>query len=150
MATFVTFHEFGSVLGQKLIDMDSDTFRVALVAAANAPNQGTFDELADLTQISAGNGYTQVADGAGLALASVTYAESGAGTGIWVWDAADFVFTASGGSIATFRYVVLVDDTSTNNKLVGYWDSGADQIITVGNTFTGVIGANGILRLTVT
>jgi hypothetical protein len=48
------------------------------------------------------------------------------------------VWTASGGSIGPFRYVILFNDTPTSpaDPLIGYWDIGTNVTITTGNTFT--------------
>ena len=130
MATFTFFHEFKNNLANGAIDLDSHSFKIALTNTA--PTAATDDELADITQISAGNGYTT----GGNALASVVWEETGAGVGTWRFVSADNVFTASGGSIGPFRYVVLYDDTSTNDKLMGYLDYGTGLTVTDGNTFT--------------
>ena len=141
MATFTFFHEFKGNLGEKLIDMNGDTFKVALTNSA--PVAATDDELADITQISGTNGYTT----GGVTLANPSWAETGAGTGVWRFTSDDFSWTASGGDIATFRYLVLYSDTSTNDKLVGYLDYGGAVNITNGNTFTGDVGASGYFEL---
>ena len=141
MATFTFFHEFKGNLGEKLIDMNGDTFKVALTNTA--PTAATDDELADITQISGTNGYTT----GGVTLANPSWAETGAGTGVWRFTSDDFSWTASGGDIATFRYLVLYSDTSTNDKLVGYLDYGGAVNITNGNTFTGDVGASGYFEL---
>ena len=143
MATFTFFDEFGLNLGKKLIDLSADTFKLALTNTA--PTADTDDELADVTQISGTNGYTT----GGTALTGVTWAETGAGTGIWQFTSADVTFTASGGDIATHRYAVLYSDTSTNDKLVGYVDRGASAVVTNGNSRTWDVGASGWFTLTV-
>lgn len=145
MATFTFFDDFGLNLGEKLIDLNGDTFKWALTNTA--PTAATDDALADITQISAANGYPS----GGTALTSVTWAETSGGSGVWKFSAADTVFTASGGSIGPFRYAVLYDDTTTSpaDALVGYLDYGSAVTITDGNTFTIDVGANGIFTLTV-
>lgn len=145
MATFTFFDEFGKFLGDGTIDLDSHTFKWALTNAA--PTPATYDTLSDITQISAGNGYTS----GGTALTSVTWTETGGGTGVWRFSAADTVFTASGGSIGPFRYAVLYDDTPTSpaDPLVGYLDNGSAVTITDSNTFTIDVGSGGIFTLTV-
>lgn len=143
MTTFVMFHEAMFNIGNGAIDLDSHTFKAVL--SNTAPVQGTDDELADITQIAGTNGYTT----GGVTLTSVTWLESGAGTGIWVFTCADFSWTASGGSIPTFQYVVIYDDTSTGDKLVGYLDYGAAVNITNGNTFNADVQAAGLARFTV-
>lgn len=140
MATFTLFDEFINNLGNGNIDLDSDTFKAVLTNTA--PTAATDDELADITQIANGNGYTT----GGVTLANVTWAETGAGTGVWEWSADDFSWTASGGTFGPFRYVVIYDDTSTGDKLVGYLDYGSSISITSGNSFTVDIGSGGILQ----
>lgn len=140
MATFTLFDEFIFSLGGSDIDLDSDTFKAVLSNVA--PNAQNNTVLADITQIANGNGYTT----GGVTLAGVTWAETGAGTGIWQWTANDFSWTASGGAIAQFRYVIIYDDTSASDKLIGYLDYGAAVDITITNSFTVDIGASGIFR----
>lgn len=141
MATFVFYDEFKLNVTNANINLSTDTFKIALTNTA--PVVATHDEFLDITEISAGNGYTA----GGQALDSVTWAETGAGTGIWQFTSADEVFTASGGSIGPFRYIVLYSDTSTNDKLVGYLDYGSSISITDGNTFTVDVGAGGWFTL---
>ena len=57
-------------------------------------------------------------------------------------------FTASGGSIATFRYAVLYNATPASGNLVGWWDYGTTLGITGGNSFQVQTDAvNGVLQL---
>lgn len=143
MATFTLFDEFKRYLGDGTIDLDTHSFRIVLTNSA--PTTGTNTVLADITQIANANGYTT----GGNTLGTVTWAETGAGTGIWQWTSADSVWTASGGSIGPFRYVVVYDDTPTSpaDPLVGLLDYGSNVTITTGNTFTVDVGANGWFRL---
>lgn len=141
MATFTFFHEFKKFLGDGTIDLDSHTFKAVLTNTA--PTVATDDELADITEIANGVGYLT----GGVALTSVTWLETGAGLGVWRWNAADFTWTASGGNIGPFRYIVIYDDTATGDPLVGYYDYGTNLTITDGNAFTVDIGANGIFEL---
>lgn len=143
MATAVVFHEAMLNIGNGAIDLDSHTFKAVLSAVA--PVQATSDELADITEIANGNGYTT----GGVTLTGVTYTESGAGTGIWVWTSDDFSWTASAGSMADFRYVVIYSDTSTGDKLLLYIDYGATVTVTVGNTFLVDVQTAGLVRFTV-
>jgi hypothetical protein len=143
MATFTFFHEFKRYLGDGTIDLDSHAFKWLLTNSA--PNAGTNTVLTDITEISAGNGYTA----GGQAADSVTWAETGAGTGVWRFSCADEVFTASGGDFAQARYLVLYDDTPTSpaDPLVGFLDYGAAFTLTSGNTLTIDVGANGLFEL---
>jgi hypothetical protein len=117
-STFTFYQDFKEQLGKGVHNLSSHTIKVALTNAA--PNVATHVQLSDITQISTGGGYTGGAGG-GVALASVTYTETG-GTGTFI--AADTVITASGGSIGPFRYAVFYNDTATSpaDALIGYLD----------------------------
>jgi hypothetical protein len=144
MATFVFFDEFKPQLANEEHDLGSDTFKVVLTNTA--PTVATDDALADITQIANGNGYTT----GGATLTSVTWAETSGGSGVWQFTSADVVWTASGGSIGPFRYVVLYNDTPTTptvDPLVGYLDYGSSITVTTGNTFTVDVGASGWFQL---
>jgi hypothetical protein len=140
LATFTLFDEFINNLLNGNIDLDSDTFKAVLTNSA--PTADTHDELADITQIANGDGYTT----GGVTLTGVALAETGAGTGVWRWTADDFSWTASGAGFGPFRYVVIYSDTSTGDKLVGLLDYGSSISITASNSFTVDVGSNGILQ----
>ena len=96
---------------------------------------------ADLTDISAGNGYT-----AGGTAVTITTSAQTAGLYKLVGD--DVVFTASGGSIGPFRYAVLYNDTATNDELIGWWDYSSSITLLAGETLTVDLDAsNGILTI---
>lgn len=143
MATLTIVDEFFAHLGNKVHNLGADSFKMALTNTA--PVQATTAVFADLTEISAGNGYSA----GGPTLDSEAWAETGSGTGIWQFTSADEVVTASGGSIGPFRYVVMYNDTPTSpaDPVVGYLDYGSSITITTGNTFTVDVGANGWFRL---
>lgn len=96
----------------------------------------------DLTEISAGNGYS-----AGGSATTITHSRT-SGTSKII--GSDVVFTASGGTIGPFRYAVLYDDTPTSpaDPLVGFWDYGASITLNSGETFTVDFDAtNGVFQL---
>ena len=84
----------------------------------------------DLTEISAGNGYT-----AGGADAQGTWAEA---SGTATLTGTMIVWTASGGTIGPFRYVDLYNDTQTTpaDPLIGWWDYGSSITLQIGETFS--------------
>jgi len=139
MATFTKFNKFIENLGRKAFNLNTDTLKIALTNTA--PTAATDGVLADITQISAGNGYTS----GGAAVGSNAYSQTG-GTGKLTGN--DVVFTASGGTIGAFRYAILYDDTATNDELIGYWDYGSGVTLQDGETFTvDVNPSNGYLQL---
>jgi hypothetical protein len=140
MVSFVKFQPFVEALGRKLIDLNADTLKVALTNTA--PTAATDDELADITQVANGNGYTT----GGTAAASNAYSHTG---GVGKLTANDVVFTGSGAGFGPFRYAVLYSDTSTNDKLIGYWDYASSISLGAGDTFTvDFDGTTGILTIT--
>jgi hypothetical protein len=134
MAAFVKYEVFSENLSEKVHNLDTDTIKVALTNTA--PNAATHGVLADITEISAGNGYT-----AGGADTQNATSRSGGTTSI---TGVDVVFTASGGSIGPFRYVVLYNDTPTSpaDPLIGYWDYGSGVTLLTGETFTVDFGSS--------
>ena len=131
---------FLEYMGDNTIDMDADTFKVGLYLSTSNAATLTTDDVAALTNEHANaNGYTT----GGNTLASVTWAEA---TGTVTFDAADTVWTASGGPI-TARFAVIYSDTSVTDKLVAYSlldTAPADVTATDGNTLTIQMNASGI------
>jgi len=98
---------------------------------------------ADLTEIAAGNGYSA----GGSAAVFVSGAQT---SGTYKLVLSNVTFTASGGSIATFRYAVLYNSTPASplKPLIGYYDYGTTISITNGNSFQVQFDAtNGVLTL---
>ena len=95
MATFTKFEDFVEQLGKGVHDFSSDSLRLALTNAANAPVV-TNTVLANLTEIS----YTNVLGGANPSLDGETWTETG---GVAKLVITDEVITASGGSIAAMN-----------------------------------------------
>jgi len=77
--------------------------------------------IADITEITAGNGYV----------------------------ANDITLTASGGSIGPYRYAVLYNSTAANGPIIGWYDKGA--AVTLNDTDSDTFdfdGTNGALTFT--
>lgn len=134
MATFNKFNQFAEDLGLEVHNLNTDTLRVYLTNAA--PDAAADLVKADLAEIAGGNGY--VAGGADI---SGVWSETG-GTGTLT--GTDVTWTASGGSIGPFRYVVLYNDTPTSpaDPLIGWWDYGSAVTVNDGESFTVDFGAS--------
>lgn len=124
---FVKFYSFSTDLTNGKHDFSSHAFKIMLTNTAPAL---TNTAKANITEITAGNGYTAGGN-------TVTVTKSNA-SGVETLFCTDSVFTASGGSIATLRYAVLYNDTQTvpAKPLIGYWDYGSSVSVAVGQTFT--------------
>lgn len=139
MATFNKFESFVEAVAEKVHNLGSDTLKVLLT---NSAPVATNTVKANLTEISAGNGYTAGGTAATISSSSQT-------SGTYKLVLADVVFTASGGSIGPFRYAVLYNDTATNDELIGWWDYGSSITLASGETFTvDFDGTTGVLTIT--
>lgn len=138
MATFNKFHSFVEALAEKVHNLGSDTLKVMLTNSAPSASNTV---KANITEISAGNGYT-----AGGSAASITSSAQTSGTYKLVL--ADVTFTATG-TMGPFRYAVLYNDTASNDELIGYWDYGSSVTLQNGETFTTDFDAtSGVLTIT--
>jgi len=133
------------------VDIDGDTFRIALSntapasEASNPLNDGN-GVLANVTQIS----YTNYSDTLTVdrQLQGITSTRS---SGVYTLDSTvDFTITASGGTLATFRYIYLYDDTSTApaDPIVCVWDYGSPVALASGDSLALSFNASGILTIT--
>lgn len=139
MAAFNKFYPFVEALAEKVHNLGSDTLKVMLVNSPAPTNTNSVK--ADLTEISAGNGYT--AGGA-----TVTITASSQTGGLYKLVGNDITITASGGSIGPFRYAVMYNDTAASDNLIGWWDYGASITLASGDSLTIDFDAsNGILTL---
>ena len=106
----------------------TDTLNVYL--SNTAPNVATHTVKADLAEVSTGNGYSGPQD---------TQNDSTRSGGTVTLTGVSLTITASGGSIATFRYVVLYNDTPTTpnaDPLIAYWDYGSALTLADGESIS--------------
>jgi hypothetical protein len=124
-------------------DVDGDTYKAVLSNVA--PTKAGTQLIGTITQITGAGSYAPVT------LTGISWAETGAGSGIWQFSSAAFAWTASGANFDTARYIAIYDDTPTvpADPVVGFLDYGTTFVVTDGSTFTVTPGANGIYRITV-
>jgi hypothetical protein len=128
MATYNKFQDFAEQFGLAKHNLNTDQLNVYL---SNATPSASLDAVkADLAEISAGNGY--VADGIDTLN---TWAEA-SGTGTLTGTKA--VWTASGGTIGPFQYLVLMNVTQASplKPLIAWWDYAAALTLQIGETFS--------------
>lgn len=139
MAAYNKFQQFVEDLVAGVHDFDAHTFKIMLT---NTAPVATNTIKANLTEISAGNGYT-----AGGTATTITVSETGGTAKV---TGTDVVFTATG-AVGPFRYAVLYNDSPTSpaDPLIAWWDYGSS--ISLANTETFTVdfdGTNGIFQLT--
>ena len=121
MATFNKFNSFSEALAEKVHNLGSDQLTVALT---NSAPLATNTILANITEISYTNCSTR----------NITTVSSSQTSGTYTLALTDLVLTASGGSVGPFRYVVVYNNTATNDELIGWVDYGSS--ITLADTET--------------
>lgn len=127
MATWNIVNDFIESLGDETHNLTADTLKVALSNTAPTASTANF---AALTEITAANGYTA----GGTALTGTSYSQTG-GTGTLAFST-DLTFTASGGAIATFRYLYLYNDTAAADEGIAWLDYGTTVDLASGESFT--------------
>lgn len=123
MAVFNKFNSFVEAVAEKVHNLGSDTLKIMLT---NTAPVATNTVKANITEISAGNGYT--AGGS-----QATQISSSQTSGVYSLALNPVVFTATG-AVGPFRYAVLYNDTASNDELIGWYDYGS--AITLANTET--------------
>jgi hypothetical protein len=127
MAAFNKHNQFVEDLALGVHQLNTGLLKVLLTnvapTAANAVK-------ADLTEISAGNGYTAGGEDTQNTLAEASGTATLTGTKV--------VWTAAGGTIGPFRYVDIYNDTPTSpaDPLIGWWDYGSALTLQIGETFS--------------
>ena len=140
MASFNKFNAFVADVANKVHNLGSDTLKILLTNTAPTSANAV---KTDITEISAGNGYTAGGNTAALTSSSQS-------SGLYKLILANpATWTASGGSVGPFRYAVLYNSTAASGNLIGYWDYGSAVTLASGETFTVSLDAtNGTLQLT--
>ncbi len=138
MATsaFFKFNSFTEAVAEKVHNLGSDTLEVALT---NTLPVNTNTVLGNISQIS----YTF------LNARTLTVSGSAQTGGVYKLTIADKTLTSTGGSTGPFRYVVLFNQTATNDELIGWYDYGSS--ITLGDGESLLLNfddANGVLTIT--
>ena len=142
-SNWTIYDQFKLKLGNKVVNLGSDTCKMALFTSTSNANTGslataTYSNLTN--EVANANGYTT----AGVTLTSVTWTNA---SGTETFTCANASWNASGGSI-TARYAVIYD--STTGDLVCYCtldSTPADVTVTTGNTLTVQINGSGVFTL---
>ena len=136
MASFNKFQDFAEQLGKGIHQLHAAGHTLKVYLSNATPSAADDAVKADLAEITMTNEATH---GAGGGDVQNDYTESG-GTGTLT--GTDVVFTASGGTVGPFQYVVLYNDTAGSDNLIGWWDYGSAVTLQDGETFTVDFGAS--------
>ncbi|MDR3427812.1 hypothetical protein [Silvimonas sp.] len=139
-ASFNKFNQFVQDLADGVHNFGTNTINVGL---SNTAPVATNTVWANITEISAGNGYT-----AGGNAAAVTSAAQTAGVFKLIL-ANPATWTASGTGMGPFRYAVIYNNTATSKNLIGWYDYGSSITLNSGEQFQVSFDAtNGVLTIT--
>lgn len=115
------FNSFVENVNEKVFNLGSDTLKVALT---NSAPVATNTILANITEISYAN----------LSARTITQSSSAQSSGTYKLILNALTLTATG-AVATFRYIVVYDDTATNDELVCWFDRGSTLTMANGDTY---------------
>ncbi len=139
----LAFQKFNSAvqqLGSGSFIFATDTLKVALTNTAPVASNSV---IGDITQIAGVNGYTT----GGATTGSNTWTNT-SGTSKLTPGNASVSWTASGGSMGTFQYLVLYDNTDASKHLIGWWDYGSSVTLADTQQFVGTFDSvNGLFRV---
>ncbi len=138
----VFFEKFSEDLNAGVHQLNAADHELKLMLTNTAPDHASDTVFADITEISAGNGYT-----AGGKDIQNDLSRTGDTTTLV---AVDVTWTASGGSIGPFRYAVLYNNTpaSPAKPLICSYDRGSEYTVPDGDGFTTDFLSDGVYDLT--
>lgn len=128
MPTYNKFQDFVEQLVEGVHDFDAHTFRLFL--SSTAPTAG----MAALSEVTGQIAYTNISGGVAPQVTMQTSEASGTMT-----VAADAVVVTATGTVPTFRYYGIYNDSATTpvvDALVCWWDHGSDVNLATSETFT--------------
>ena len=136
MAVFNKFDQFVVDLAAGVHVLTTAGSQLDIILSNTAPVAATNAIKTDITEIA----YTNITETVPADTTNVG-AETPAGT--WDVSGTDIVLNATG-AVATFRYVVLFNDTPAAplDPLIGWWDYGSGVTLANGESFTVDFGAS--------
>jgi len=124
MAIYNKFNSFVEALAEGKHNLSADTLKVALSNALNAPSASADAVLADITTVSVAN----------LGDVTLTVSSSSQTNGTYTLVVTDKTLTATG-DVPAFRYIIIYNDTATNDELICYFDYTSEVTLASGDTF---------------
>ena len=125
MANYNKFQCFVEDLAEGKHNLASDSLKVALSSNANAPSASLDKKLADITTIAS----------PAVDSVTLTVSESSQTAGTYKLVVNDLTMTASG-AVGPFQYVIIYNDTATDDPLIAWYDYGSEVTLASGDTFT--------------
>jgi len=120
MAEYTKINSFSEALAEGKHNFETNTLKVALTNTAPLPTATKLSELTDPIT-------------SGMDTMTLVKTSSGQTAGTYKYIPADLTMTATA-EVGPFRYVVIYDDTSTDDLLVCFFDMGASISREIGET----------------
>jgi hypothetical protein len=141
-ATYNKYYGWVNSIHNAGINIGSDTLKLALLlddAGTTVPvaTNTVWANISSKETAGAGHGY--VAGGASLSVGGGQITTNTQSSGTYTLAGSQVQWTASGGTIGPFRYVVLYDSSPNGSivaPLICWWDYGSDITLNVGDSFT--------------
>lgn len=128
MAAFNWFNSFSEALAEKVHNLGADNITIALSNTAPGAADTVFAPLTAHPPPAAANGYA-------VAVAPVASSVNAAGNYTLTFGT-PVVFTAVGGQIGPFRYVIFYNDSAAADEVIGWLDYGSSLTLEADETFT--------------
>jgi hypothetical protein len=144
VGAWTVYNEAKKYIGAALLNLTTAK-RISLHTSASNANTATLSIFSELTnEVGSGNGYSS----SGKALASILWT-AGASAGQIMFDAADVVWTATGGTIANIKFAVISNTSggASGKLLCRSQLSTAQFTLASGNTMTIQMATAGIITL---
>ena len=124
MANYNKFQCFVEDLAEGKHNLASDTLKVALSSSSNAPSASLDVKLADITTIAS----------PAVDSVTLTVSSSSQTAGTYKLVLADLTMTASA-DVGPFQYVIIYNDTATDDPLIAWYDYGSEVTLHANDTF---------------
>lgn len=124
MATYNKFNSFVEALAEGKHNFATDTLKVALSNATNAPSASDDVKLADITTIAS----------PAVDSVTLTVSSSSQTSGTYKLVVDDKTMTASA-DVGPFQYVIIYNDDATNDELIAWYDYGSEITLHANDTF---------------
>ena len=126
-------NNFRVLLAQGAVDFDAHTFKAIAMKEGFIFNPATHDLYADVhaSEVTTGYGYTV----GGVTLTGVAIAQNDTDARADItWN--NITWTASGGDVGPIAGVIIYDDSTTGDAILGYIDFGGAYTVADGGTAT--------------
>ena len=126
-------NNFRVLLAQGSVDFDANTFKAIAMKEGFVFNRATHDLYSDVSTYEQGTGFGYTVGGVTLSGVSIAQNDTDNRADI-TWD--NITWTASGGDVGPLAGVIILNDSLTNDPVVGYINFSGAYTVADGGTAT--------------